>query len=456
MDLKPLFEPKTMAVIGVSLHNDLNPANVIYYKNYLRYPVDTYAVNPKAGLLKGQRAFSSISELPVKVDLAVIAAQAERVPGIMEECIKAGVGGAAIISGGFAESGRADLQERIVAIAREADFPFVGPNCLGMYSHGRMDTFFIPTERMGTPRKGNVAVISQSGGILVDLMIRFSSAGVGMSLGVSIGNKALLKEKDLLGYLANDPDTQVIAFYIEGFSANEGHDFVEAAQRVGKPVVVLKAGKSPGATTAITSHTASLAGDYAVFSSVLSQYGLVEAKNMLELVYFCQGLSAYQKPTEGRLGIITASGGHGALAMDLCMEMDLSVPTLHEIEQDAIRRLLSPTIKPIAACMNPVDVTGSAVDQDFVAAAMTMGMHPEIDCLVALILPYAPGITQDLGAILGSVPRRSGKPLIAYVARLDKYRILIEGFELNGVPVAHSIEGAMYMAQALMKYKGRP
>jgi len=454
MDLKPLFEPKTMAVIGVSLHNDLNPANVIYYKNFLRYPVDTYAVNPKAGLLKGQRAFSSIAELPVKIDLAVIAAQAERVPAILEDCIKAGVGGAAIISGGFAETGRADLQERIVAIAREADFPFIGPNCLGLYSQGRMDTFFIPTERMGTPKKGNVAMISQSGGILVDQMIRFSSEGVGMSLGVSIGNKAVLKEKDLLAYMAADPETQVIAFYIEGFSENEGHDFMELAQRVGKPVVVLKAGKSPGATTAITSHTASLAGDYAIFSSVLSQYGLVEAKNMSEFVYFCQGLSAYQRSNQGRLGIITASGGHGALALDLCMEMGLSVPTLHEIEQDAIRRLLSPTIKPIASCMNPIDVTGSAVDQDFVAAAMTMGMHPEIDCLVALILPYAPGITQDLGAILGSVPRRSGKPLIAYVARLDKYRILIEGFELNGVPVAHSIEGAIHMAQALMKYKG--
>lgn len=452
MDLKPLFEPRSMAVIGVSLHNELHPANVIYYKNFLRYPVETYAINPKAGLLKGERAFGALSELPKAVDLAVIAAQAERVPGILEDCIRAGVGGAAIISGGFAEAGRPDLQERIVAIAREADFPFIGPNCLGIYSTGRMDTFFLPSERVGIPKKGNVAMVSQSGGILVDQMIRFYTEGVGMSLGISIGNKALLKEKDLLGYLATDPQTKVIAFYMEGFGEEEGREFMEEAQRVEKPVVVVKAGKSPGGSRAITSHTASLAGDYAVFSSVLGQYGLVEARNMLELVYFCQSLSVYQVPIKGRVGIITASGGHGALATDMCTELGLTVPTLHEIEQEGIRRLLSPTVKPIAACHNPVDVTGSAVDQDFVVAAMSMGMHPDIDCLIALILPYAPGISQDLGAILGSVPRRSGKPLIAYVPRLDKYRILIDGFELNGVPVAHSIEGAVHMAQGLMKY----
>lgn len=454
MDLRPLFEPKTMAVIGVSLHNDLHPANVIYYKNFLRYPVETYAVNPKAGLLKGQRAFASVKDLP-PIDLAVIAAQAERVPSILEDCIKAGVGGAAIISGGFAESGRADLQERIVAIAREAEFPFVGPNCLGIYATGRMDTLFMPSERLALPKQGNVAVVSQSGGILCDLMIRFSSEGVGMSLGISIGNKALLKEKDLLDYLAADEATKVIAFYIEGIGEQEGREFMEKAREVGKPVVVLKAGKSPDGSRAISSHTASLAGDYQVFSSVLNQYGLVEARNMLELVYFCQSLSTNQKPNRGRLGIITASGGHGALATDLCVDLGLTVPTLHEIEQDAIRRLLSPTVKPIASCVNPVDVTGSAVDQDFVAAAMTLGMHPDIDCLIALILPYAPGITQDLGAILGSIPRRTGKPLIAYLPRLDKYRILIEGFEMNGVPVAHSIEGAMHMAQGLMKYGAR-
>jgi acetyltransferase len=275
-----------------------------------------------------------------------------------------------------------------------------------------------------------------------------------MSLGISIGNKAFIKETDLLDYLAGKPDTKVISFYVEGFGADEGREFMEKAQNIGKPVIVLKSGKSPGGSRAISSHTASLAGDYTVFSSVLAQYGLVEARNMLELVYFSQSLSAYQVSIKGRVGIITISGGHGALATDMCMELGLTVPTLQEADQEAIRQGLSPSIKSIASCINPVDLTGSAVDQDIASAAITMSLVKDIDCLIILILPYAPGMSQDLGAILSSVPRRSNIPLIAYLPRLDKYRILIEGFEMNNVPVAHSIEGAIHMAKALMKFKG--
>ena len=133
MDFRALFEPKSMAVIGVSLNNDRHPANVIYYKNHLRYPVKVFPVNPRGGVLQGERVFAHISEIPEKVDLAVIAVRAEHVPGILSDCVQNGVGAAAVISGGFAESGRTDLQDRIVDIAREADFPFVGPNCLGIY-----------------------------------------------------------------------------------------------------------------------------------------------------------------------------------------------------------------------------------------------------------------------------------------------------------------------------------
>ena len=164
MDFTRLFEPKTMAVIGVSLTNDRHPANVVYYKNHLRYPVNVYPVNPQGGDIQGEKVYPHLREIPEKVDLAVIAVRAEQVPGIIEECVAAGVGGAAVISGGFAESGRKDLQDRLVDIAREADFPFVGPNCLGLYSPDYVDTFFIPNERVVRPNLGGVAMVSQSGG----------------------------------------------------------------------------------------------------------------------------------------------------------------------------------------------------------------------------------------------------------------------------------------------------
>ncbi len=451
MDFRPLFNPKTMAVIGVSLQNDQHPANVIFRKNHLRYPVQVFPVNPKGGFLQGEIVFKKISDISVKVDLAVIAAQAEHVPEILSDCIESEVGGAVIVSGGFAEIGRKDLQETLVSMARKGDFPFIGPNCLGIYAPSLVDSFFLPTERMVRPDQGNVAVVSQSGGILVDHMLKFKEEGIGLSLGVSIGNKAMIREIDLLEYLAEDHATKVIAFYVEGFSKGEGRDFVLAAAQCPKPVIVIKSGKSPGGSRAVSSHTASLAGDYEVFTQVLAQKGVVEARDELELISFCESLSCYQTPIEGKVGIITGSGGHGAMAVDVCSAHGLLVPGLTTSEQKKIREGLSRSVKSIASLGNPIDLTGSAVDEDFVSTASHLSTIPGIDCVLMLLLPYLPGITSDLGARLSNIYQREGKALIAYVPHVEKYRMLIEGFELNGVPVSHSIEAAVLMAEALRR-----
>jgi len=451
MNYQKLFEPKTLAVIGVSMSNDSHPANVVFNKNRLRYPVKTFAVNPKGGSFHRSEIFVCVSDIPEKIDLAVIAVRADLVPGVLTECIEAGAGGAVVISGGFAESGRKDLQDRMAAIATEADFPFVGPNCLGIYSPDHVDTFFLPSERMVYPRVGNIALVSQSGGVLVDQMINLADEGVGVSVAVSVGNKALIDEVALLGYLSADPKTEVIAFYLEGFQRNGGRDFVSAARQCGKPIIALKSGRSPEGGRAVSSHTASLAGDYEVFSEVLSQYGVVEARSQFELVSFCESLSCYEKPIQGKIGIITGSGGHGALAVDLCAAHDLSVPHISEKVQGEIREGLSGGARPIAALGNPIDLTGSAVDDDFVAAAECLSRTDEVDCILLLVLPYSPGTTSDLGARLSRVYLREGKPMVAYVPHVDKYRMLIEGFELNRIPVSPAIEGAVLMADAMRR-----
>jgi acetyltransferase len=448
MELQTLFKPKTMAVIGVSLTNDRHPANVIYNKNYHRYPIKVFPINARGGVFQSEEVFISVSEIPQKVDLAVIAVRAEYVPNIIAECIKAGVGSAAIISGGFAEIGNKEIQERIVTMAREADFPFVGPNCLGIYAPAEVDTFFIPSERMVRPNPGNVALISQSGGILVDQMLKFSEEGIGLSVAVSIGNKALINELHLLEYLGNDPKANVLAFYVEGFGKNEGREFVLAASKCPKPVIVLKAGKSPGGRQAVSSHTASIAGDYDIFSAVLSQYGVVEAKNELELVSFCESLSCYPRFMGCRVGIVTGSGGHGALAVDACTDHGLTVPSLPLPLQRELRGQLSSSAQAIASVSNPIDLTGSGVDDDFVVAVKHLSKTPEIDYIIVLMLPYLPGISSDLGARLSQIYRQEGKPLIAYIPHVEKYGMLIEGFELNNIPVSPSIEGAVLMADA--------
>lgn len=453
MNYQALFEPRTMAVVGVSLHNEQHPANVIFTKNYLRYPVKTYAVNPRGGTIQGETIYTKVSEIPDRIDLAVIVTRADTVPEVFADCVAAGVKGAIIISGGFAEGGRRDLQDRLVAIGREAGVPFAGPNCLGIYSPSFVDTFFLPSERFVKPNPGGVALVSQSGGVLVDQLIKLTEEGAGISRAISIGNKALLKEVDLMRFLEKDQRTKVIAFYVEGFGEGEGREFVRAAGECTKPVIVLKAGKSEAGIRAVSSHTASLAGDYRVFSSVLSQFGVVEARDETELIYFCESLSCYQRSIEGRIGIITSSGGHGALAVDACAALGLSVPAFPEELREGLKKGLSPTVQEVASLANPVDLTGSGVDEDFVTAVRFLSERSDVDCIITLLLPYVPGISFDLSARLSQVSQRTGKPLVAYVPHVEKYRIMIEGFELNGVPVSPSIEGAVLMADAMRRCK---
>ena len=451
MNLGTLFRPKTLAVIGVSLTNEKHPANVIYNKNNLRLQAKVFPVNDRGGTYQGEKVFASILEIPEKIDLAVIATRAEVVPKMMTDCIQAGVAGAVVISGGFAERGRKDLQDRMVAIAKEVEFPFIGPNCLGIYSPPYVDTFFIPSERIVRPEKGRVGLISQSGGILVDHMIKLAGEGVGLSKAVSIGNKALIRELDFLNYFADDPEINVIACYIEGFGEREGREFVLKARDCPKPVVVLKSGKTSLGVQAVSSHTASMAGDYEVFSAILAQHGVVEAKDQFELISFCEAFSCYQKPIAGRIGIITGSGGHGTIAVDACVSHGFSVPILSDQDQWEIRKRVSPRIQTIASFNNPIDLTGSAVDDDFIEAARFLNKKEEFDCILILLLPYIPGITSDSAARLSQIYWQEGKPIIAYVPHVDKYLMFVEGFQLNKIPVAHSIEEAVHMADALRK-----
>ena len=268
---------------------------------------------------------------------------------------------------------------------------------------------------MVRPESGNVAIVSQSGGILVDQMVKFAGQGVGLSRAISIGNKAVVNELDLLTFFARDDKTDVIAFYIEGFGPGEGREFAQIANRFPKPIIVMKGGQSEAGSRAVLSHTASIAGDYTVFSSIMKQFGLVEAKNEYEMISFCESLSCYPKPINGRVGIVTASGGHGAIVVDICDRSGLEVPLLPKKTQKRIRERLSTSIQPIASLGNPLDLTGSARDDDFIIATSELSKLEEIDCVLELLLPYLPEVTTDVGARISQLYQEIRKPIVAYV-----------------------------------------
>jgi len=450
VDLRTLLTPRSIAVFGLSRSNPFHPGNVIYMKNRLRYEARTYGVNPNGGMLHGERIYKSVDEIPEKVDVAVVAVRAELVPDTLRQCVAAGVSGAIVVSGGFAEAGQSGLRDEVVKIARDHWFPVIGPNCLGAYSPPTFNTFFLPAERLLRPKPGPLALVSQSGGILIELILDFVQENVGISRAVSIGNKDVVDEVDLLDFCLSDPKTEVVGFYMEGFNAGRGREFARRVAHSSKPVVVLKGGKTPAGSRAAQSHTASLSGDYAAFSQIMRQCGAVEARNTREFVSTCEGLVTQAATRRKNVAVVSVSGGHGIMASDACFDAGLDLVAVPPEDQALLRSRLSQSVRDIVSAANPIDLTGSANDSDVYNATQFCLERDYVDAVVLLLLPYVPAITPDVGAHVSLLRREFKKPVFVYIPAMDKYKIYIEGFEINGFPVSHSVDAAILQARALL------
>lgn len=454
MDLKRIFEPKNIAVVGVS-NNFLNPGTVIFRKNLHEMEVNTYGVNPKGGVIDGREIYRKVSDIPVNLDLVVIAIRAEYVNPVVEECGEIGVGGVVVISGGFAEAGGAGIerQKELTRIALKYDLPVIGPNCFGIYSPPYVDTFFLPSERMVKLPPGNIAIISQSGGFMVDhFFSRFYERNLGVSIAVGVGNKAVVDEAMILNHLERDPRTKTVTLYIEGFREGEGRRFLEAARSCAekKTVVVFRAGKTETAKRTVASHTGLMATSPKLFSAALRQNGIIEAQSEDEIISFAKVFSFNLKPIErGNVAVVTISGGHGVVCSDLCAEAGLKLVELTEEEQKELRSRLQPSAAYVATLKNPIDLTGSATDDDMEATLSFLLEKEDVDAVIVLTFPYPPALSLTLGRRLSNIAVLYDKPVVAHVPWLPKYSMIVEGFEYNGVPVAHTISEVVQMIKAL-------
>lgn len=455
MDLDAVFAPERMVVVGVSTTNPFHPANIIYNKNYYGSDCEAFAVNPRGGELEHRRVYRSVSEIGGRLDMAVVAVKARLVPEVARQCAESGVRALVVISGGFAEMGprgRA-LQEELVETCRRGSMTLVGPNCFGVYSPPAVDSFFLPPERTVRPRRGDIAVASQSGAVLVDqVMTNFHEEGVGISVAVSMGNKAMVDERVLLEHFASRTDTRCLCFYIEGMDQGVRR-FIEAARGVtGRlPIVAFLGGKSERGQEAARSHTAALAGNHQVMTGALRQSGILEAETESEITSFCKMLSFYHhRPLRScTVAVLSSSGGHGVLASDLAERAGLNVVPFTPERQARLKEVVQQDIRDIASFANPVDLTGSASDQDFERSLEFLLAQDDVEAALVLTLPYTPMMTSFVGTRLGQVVKRYDKPVVAYVPDLAKYGMVLEGFELNGIPVVHSIESGVQMLKAL-------
>ncbi len=454
--LDKMLNPKVTAVVGVSTSNPFSPGNVIFRKLCFENNLTTYPINPRGGTVEGQQVYKSILEAPDGIDLAVISVPAKYVPSVLKQCGEKRIKAVIVISGGFSETGESgsSLQREIVDISKKYGITMVGPNCIGVFIPEQLDTFFLPSERVARTRKGSVALISQSGGWLIERLEEFASRDLGIAAAVSIGNAAQTKVYDFIEHFGNDKDVTVILAYIEGFSDDEGRTFVDICSKVTqkKPVIVLKGGQSEAGHRATQSHTSSLAGSAVVTSAAFRQYGVIEAADEDEVMAYAKVFSFPVRTMQGnRVGCLTVSGGHGVIATDEADHFGLEFPPFSEEDQATMRETVTPAYQGIASFRNPCDLTGSASDTDYEGVLRVMLNIDYVDAGLLLLLPYAPGISLQIGARVANVVKLMKKPVVAYVPDLDKYEVIIRGFEINGIPCADTIEESVQMINGIRK-----
>lgn len=360
-ELSRLFHPRSIAVVGASAAPNKIGAMPLTLLRRHGYAGRIVPVNPRGGTILDLPACPDLAALAEPVDLAILAVPAEHAADALARARPGQVAGAVVFTSGYAETGEAGRarQARLEAVARERGIRLLGPNCLGfMNVREQVYATFSPAPMNGTVAAGDIGMVSQSGAFGAYAYSMARERGLGLSYWISTGNEADLDVSDCITWLVDDPHTRVIMVYMEGCrdGAKLRHALAAASQ-AGKAVVVAKIGRTAAGAQAAASHTAALAGDDAVYDALFRQYGVARAHTIDEFFNLGYALSAWpQRPAGRRLGIITISGGVGALMADDAQDAGLMLP---EPAQSVRDRLLARV--PFASARNPVDVTGQAV-----------------------------------------------------------------------------------------------
>ena len=409
--LQPILRPRSIAVIGAGRSRGGIGHEI--FRNLLagHFQGVVYPVNRSAREVAGVRAWSSASELPEAVDLAVVAVPAPAVASVIEECGERGVGGVVVITAGFAEAGTdgAAAERELARLAHRHGMRMVGPNCIGVVntaSDVRMNATFAPVPAP----PGRVGFLSQSGALGIAILQHTADLGLGVSMFVSVGNKADISGNDLLLFWEEDDSTDVILLYLESFG--NPRKFARIARRVSrtKPIVVVKSGRSTAGVRAAGSHTAAAATPEVAVDALFRQAGVIRVDTLEELFDVAQVLDGQPLPAGSRVAIVGNSGGPGILAADACVAAGLEVPELSPETQQALRSFLPAE----AAVRNPVDLIASASADDYEQALSAVVADPAVDAVVVIFTPPLVTEAADVAAAVARAADAAGlKPVIA-------------------------------------------
>lgn len=404
--LDAIFAPKNVAVIGATEKAGSVGRTLLW--NLISNPFGgtVFPVNPKRPSVLGIKAYPSIAAVPETVDLAVVVTPAPTVPGVIGECVAAGVKGAIIISAGFREVGEQGIQleQDVLKQARQGRMRIIGPNCLGVMSpvSGLNATF-----ASAMARPGNVGFISQSGALCTSILDWSFRENVGFSAFMSIGSMLDVNWGDLIYYLGDDPATHSIVIYME--SIGNARSFLSAAREVAltKPIIVIKAGRTEAAAAAAASHTGALTGSDEVLEAAFRRCGVLRVNMIDDLFNMAEVLAKAPRPKGKRLTIITNAGGPGVLATDALISEGGELAPLSPQTVDELNQLL-PTHWSHS---NPIDVLGDADPNRYAKACEIALKNPDSDGLLAILTPQA--MTDPIQTAKQFVERLQGSTLPA-------------------------------------------
>jgi acetyltransferase len=452
-NIDSIFYPKSIAIIGASRQQGSVGHSLLANIIDSRFQGVVYPVNPKAEAILGIKCYPRVLDIPDDVDLAVVIVPAAYVPKVLEESGIKGIKGAIIISAGFKEIGGhgIELEHTIQQIIQKYNIAMVGPNCLGVVntaSESSMNATF------GTqmPKKGNIAFISQSGALCVAVLDYAKEANIGFSKFISMGNKAGLTENDLLVYLKEDRQTDVILMYLEDLV--DGREFMSIARKITshstkhKPIIALKAGRTFYGAKAASSHTGSLAGSDKVYDAIFDQCGVIRGDTLEEIFNYVKVFSTQPLPKGKNVAIVTNSGGPGILATDSCIQYGLGIAPLGKKSKKALKTVLPPT----ASLNNPLDLIAEAQHEQYEVALNVMLRQNNMHSALVILTPTAFTNVEKITKSIIKVSKRIKKPILCCLLGLYDVSKGIELLEENSIPYYRFPESAARALAEMSKF----
>ncbi|VUT25164.1 MAG: Succinyl-CoA ligase [ADP-forming] subunit alpha [Candidatus Methanolliviera sp. GoM_oil] len=373
-----IFHPRGVAVVGVSS----NPAKFgnIFFSGLIEAGSNVYPINLKEKEILGREAYPSVKEIPDDVDYAVISIPTSGIPKVIEDCGEKGVKAVSIYTAEYSESGTKEgikREKELVDAAKKANVRIIGPNCIGIYCPGGRLSFF-PGVSM---ERGDIGFISQSGGHAEEFAYEAESWGIRFSKIISYGNACDVNCEELLAYLAEDPETRIIGIYVEG--VKDGRRFFDTLKDAArqKPVVIWKGGATEGGTRAVASHTGSLAGSPAIWSTAIKQSGAIEVSGRDEFADTLSAIRYLSRPSGKAAGIVGAGGGAGVTSTDICEMNGLSVPQLEVKTMEELSKIVPPMGTSVK---NPVDLSYFLIQNFSLLGECTelVAGDPNVDMLI--------------------------------------------------------------------------